>query len=67
MYEVEELESKINEKIEELKKITLQDLIHPTHSLIHQKWLGDLVKGVSTVSSVERSIITKTRKKQLSI
>jgi PAS domain S-box-containing protein len=49
--------------IEELKKITLQDLIHPTHSVIHQKWLSDLVKGVSTVSSVERSIITKNRKK----
>jgi PAS domain S-box-containing protein len=49
--------------IDELKKITLQDLIHPSHSLIHQKWLSDLVKGVSTVSSVERSIITKNRKK----
>jgi PAS domain S-box-containing protein len=49
--------------VEELKKITLQDLIHPTHSVIHQKWLSDLVKGVSTVSSVERSIITKNRKK----
>ncbi len=49
--------------VEELKKITLQDLIHPTHSIIHQKWLSDLVKGVSTVSSVERSIITKSRKK----
>ncbi len=49
--------------IEELKKITLQDLIHPTHSVIHQKWLSDLVKGVSTVSSVERNIITRNRKK----
>ncbi len=49
--------------IDELKKITLQDLIHPSHSVIHQKWLSDLVKGVSTVSSVERSIITKNRKK----
>jgi len=49
--------------IEELKKITLQDLIHPSHSVIHQKWLSDLVQGVSTVSSVERSIITKSRKK----
>jgi len=49
--------------VEELKKITLQDLIHPSHSVIHQKWLSDLVKGVSTVSSVERSIITKNRKK----
>ena len=49
--------------IEELKKITLQDLIHPTHSIIHQKWLSDLVKGISTVSSVERNIITRNRKK----
>lgn len=49
--------------VEELKKISLQDLIHPTHSVIHQKWLSDLVKGVSAVSSVERSIITKSRKK----
>ncbi|MFM7014978.1 MAG: response regulator [Bacteroidota bacterium] len=49
--------------VEELKRITLQDLIHPSHAVIHQKWLSDLVKGVSTVSSVERSIITKNRKK----
>lgn len=49
--------------VEELKKIALQDLIHPSHSVIHQKWLSDLVQGASTVSSVERSIITKNRKK----